>query len=334
MKPILVTGGAGYIGSIVSRVLLERGHEILVLDNLAEGHRSALPKGAAFVQGDVGDEALLRRLFAEYPFGGVVHMAASCLVEESVRNPEKYYQNNLTSGLVLLRVMRAFQVDKIVFSSTAAVYGEPRSLPITESHATEPLNPYGHSKRVFEEILDWQARAYGLKYVTFRYFNAAGAWEGLGEDHRPETHLIPLVLRRARVVKEGKADETEPLQIFGGDYPTRDGTCIRDYVHVRDLALAHVLALEKMDELNERIFNLGNEQGASVLEVIRTAEAVTGCQIPFRIGDRRPGDPAVLVASSRKANEVLGWQARFSALEEILRSAWEWHQRYPHGYET
>jgi len=333
MKPILVTGGAGYIGSIVCRLLLERGYEIVVLDNLDEGHREALPQKAVFIQGDLGDEGLLSRLFGEYSIGAVVHLAASCLVGESVQDPGKYYRNNLGNGLVLLKVMRAFQVDKLVFSSTAAVYGEPQALPITETHPTAPLNPYGHSKLVFEQILEWEEKAYGLKYVAFRYFNAAGAWEGLGEDHRPETHLIPLILRRALRAKEGKAGDEEVLQVFGGDYATPDGTCIRDYVHVRDLALAHVLALKRLDGLTERIFNLGNERGASVLEVIQTAEEVTGCPIPFRIGDRRPGDPAVLVASSGKAAEVLGWKARFSDLREIVSSAWEWHQRFPDGYK-
>lgn len=334
MKPILVTGGAGYIGSNVCRLLLERGHEIIVLDSLEEGHRQALPQKAVFIQGDVGDESLLRRIFGIYAVGGVIHLAASCLVGESVQDPEKYYRNNLINGLVLLKVMRAFKVEQLVFSSTAAVYGDPQSLPITEFQVTAPLNPYGHSKLVFEQILDWQEKAYGLHYVTFRYFNAAGAWEGLGEDHRPETHLIPLILRRALKGTERKAGGEEPLQVFGADYPTPDGTCIRDYVHVRDLALAHVLALEKINELKERIFNLGNEQGASVLEVIRTAEEVTGCQIPFRIVERRPGDPAVLVASSKKASEVLGWKAQFSDLKEIIASAWEWHQRFPQGYEN
>ncbi|MEW6186674.1 MAG: UDP-glucose 4-epimerase GalE, partial [Thermodesulfobacteriota bacterium] len=239
-----------------------------------------------------------------------------------------YYWNNVVKGLVLLRVMRSFGVNKLIFSSTAAVYGEPVLLPITERHPTVPVNPYGHSKLIFEQMLDWQEKAHGLQYVTFRYFNAAGAFAGRGEDHRPESHLIPLILQRA--IQEDPSKD--PLPVFGSDYPTPDGTCLRDYIHVRDLALAHVLALEKLDGLQERVFNLGNEKGFTVLEVIRTAVQISGRDIPYRLVDRRPGDPAVLVASSQKASKVLGWRAQYPDLEGIIASAWEWHQKFPDGY--
>jgi len=266
MKHVLVTGVAGYIGSVVCQTLLERGHSIVVLDSLEEGHCNALPPKGIFFQGDLGDEAFLKKIFDSYPIGAVLHLAAYCLVGESVQDPEKYYGNNVSKGLVLLRAMRAFGVKKIVFSSTAAVYGEPLSIPIVETHPTQPLNPYGHSKLLFEQILDWYQKAYGLKYVTFRYFNAAGAIDRLGEDHHPETHLIPLIFRRALREVHGSLDESleEPLTVFGLDYPTPDGSCLRDYIHIRDLALAHVLALERLDDLQERIFNLGNGQGFSV----------------------------------------------------------------------
>ena len=300
MDYILVTGGAGYIGSVVCQTLLERGHSIVVLDSLEEGHRQALPPKGIFFQGDLGDELFLKKIFDSYPIEAVLHMAAYCLVGESVQDPEKYYNNNVSKGLVLLKAMRAFGVQKIVFSSTAAVYGEPLSTPIAETHPTRPVNPYGHSKLIFEQILDWYQKAYGLKYVTFRYFNAAGAIDRLGEDHHPETHLIPLILRSPLTEDHGPLQERarEPLTVFGMDYPTPDGSCLRDYIHIRDLALAHVLALERLDNLQERIFNLGNGRGFSVLEVIEAASQVSGRKIPFRRGERRPGDPAVLVASS------------------------------------
>ncbi|MBI4766549.1 MAG: UDP-glucose 4-epimerase GalE [Deltaproteobacteria bacterium] len=323
MKHVLVTGGAGYIGSVVCQTLLERGHSIVVLDSLEEGHRQALPPKGIFFQGDLGDESLLKNIFKSYPLEAVLHLAAYCQVGESVEDPEKYYGNNVSKGLVLLRNMRTFGIKKIVFSSTAAVYGEPLSTPIAETHPTQPLNPYGHSKLIFEQVLDWYQKAYGFKYVTFRYFNAAGAIDRLGEDHHPETHLTPLVLR-----------EGVPLTVFGLDYPTPDGSCIRDYIHVRDLALAHVLALERLDDLRERIFNLGNGQGFSVLEVIEAAAQVRGRKIPFRPGERRRGDPAVLVASSAQARKILGWEPQYPDLKEIIASAWRWHQKFPRGYES
>ncbi|MBA4392950.1 MAG: UDP-glucose 4-epimerase GalE [Desulfobacca sp.] len=335
MGHVLVTGGAGYIGSGVCLTLLERGHTIVLLDSLEEGHRSALPSQGIFFQGDLGNETLLQEIFAAYPIDAVVHLAAYCLVGESVQNPEKYYENNVSKGLVLLKTMRAAGVKKIVFSSTAAVYGEPLSTPIEETHPTQPVNPYGHSKLIFEQILDWYAQAYGLNYVTFRYFNAAGAFPGLGEDHDPETHLIPLILRRALSETNDSLAQTfkDPLTVFGLDYPTPDGSCLRDYIHIKDLALAHVMALEKLDHLQQKIFNLGNGRGFSVLDVIKTAREVTGRDIPYQKGTRRSGDPAILVASSDKARMTLGWEPVFPDLKDIVASAWDWHQNVPLGYQ-
>ncbi len=327
MNHVLVTGGAGYIGSVVCQTLLERGHAIIVLDSLEEGHRQALPAKAIFFQGDFGDEALLKNIFESYPIGSVVHLAAYCQVGESVQDPEKYYGNNVFKGLVLLKAMRVFGVKKLVFSSSAAVYGEPITVPITEAHPTQPVNPYGHSKLIFEQMLDWYQRAYGFKYVVFRYFNAAGATDRLGEDHHPETHLIPLILRDP--LAEAHGGSGGPLTVFGSDYQTPDGSCLRDYIHVRDLALAHVLALERLDGLQESIFNLGNCRGFSVLEVIEVAGQVCGRKISFRLGERRPGDPAMLVASSALARKVLGWEPRCPNLKEIIASAWDWHQKFP-----
>jgi UDP-glucose 4-epimerase len=328
MKHVLVTGGAGYIGSVVCQTLIERGHSVIVLDSLEEGHRQALPQKGIFFQGDLGDEMVLKAVFESYPLDAVVHLAAYCLVGESVEDPGKYYDNNVSKGLILLKVMREFGIQKIVFSSSAATYGEPRFTPITEIHSTQPVNPYGHSKLIFEQVLDWYQKAYGLQYVTFRYFNAAGASNRLGEDHHPETHLVPLVLRTLLPERLGSS-----VAVFGKDYPTPDGSCIRDYIHVQDLALAHVLALEKIDSLQERIFNLGNGQGFSVLEVIEAAGQVTGQNIPFTFEDRRPGDPAVLVASSVQARKVLGWEPQFPQLKDIIASAWCWHQKFPEGYK-
>lgn len=335
MGYVLVTGGAGYIGSVVCQTLLERGHSIVIVDSLEEGHRQALPAEGIFFQGDFGDQTLLKTIFESYPVSAVAHLAAYCLVGESVQDPEKYYENNVSKGLGLLKAMRAAGVNRIVFSSTAAVYGEPRSIPIEETHPTHPVNPYGHSKLIFEQVLDWYSQAYGLKAVTFRYFNAAGASGRLGEDHQPETHLIPLILKAAlaRVQSPVKERDQIPLTVFGLDYPTPDGSCLRDYIHIQDLALAHVLALEKLDRLSRRHFNLGNSRGFSVLEMIETARKVTGLEIPYRIGARRPGDPAVLVASSQQARTVLGWEPRYPELAEIIASAWTWHQRFPDGYQ-
>ncbi len=312
---VLVTGGAGYIGSVVSEQLVSDGHEVVVYDNLSKGHRDAVVPDARFVEGDLHEAEKLRETLNG--IDAVIHMAAYSLVGESVEAPSKYYHNNVVAGLVLLDAMRDCGVKRIVFSSTAATYGEPEAQPIFESAPTNPTNPYGESKLAFEKAMHWYERAYGLRYASLRYFNAAGASDKCGEDHDPETHIIPITLQ----VAAGKRSHVE---IYGDDYPTEDGTCIRDYIHVIDLARAHILAL---DVLNERsaIYNLGcGGDGYSVRDVIDTARRVTGKDIPVRMGPRRPGDPAVLIASSDKVKSELGWQPQFQDLGVIVESAWRW----------
>ena len=323
---IFVTGGAGYIGSHTVRLLLEAGHRVMVYDNLSEGHASAVPKGL-LVKGDLADAATLAQALSAEPFDAVVHFAATCYVGQSMVEPEKYYGNNVVNGLNLLRAMRAAGVERLVFSSSAATYGIPVETPITEAHPQEPINVYGRTKLHFEHILADYARAYGLGYVSLRYFNAAGAAPDgrLGEDHDPETHLAPLVLLAA-------LGRREKVSIFGTDYETPDGTCIRDYIHVYDLAQAHILALAGIKPGQGRIYNLGNGQGYSVREVIDVAAKVTGRKIPCQEAARRPGDPPVLVASSEKVSRELGWRPQFPALEAILETAWRWHRDHPDGY--
>ena len=322
---VLVTGGAGYIGSVVTEQLISDGHTVVVYDNLAKGHAQAIVDGAEFIEGDLAESEKLNQTLAEHRIEAVIHMAASSLVGESVTEPAKYYNNNVVSGLVLLDAMRACSVKKIVFSSTAAVYGEPEKQPITEQDPTSPTNPYGETKLTFERAMNWYEGAYGLRYASLRYFNAAGATEKCGEDHDPETHLIPITLQAA-------AGKRAQVEIYGDDYPTTDGTCIRDYIHVVDLARAHILAL---DALNERsaIYNLGcGGGGYSVRDVIETARRVTGKEIPVRVGPRRPGDPAVLIASSDRIRSELGWAPKFQYLELIVESAWNWMRAHPNGY--
>jgi len=313
---ILVTGGAGYIGSVVVEELLAQGETAVVYDNLSKGHRESVAAGAEFIQGELLDSERLERVLAEHQVDAVMHMAADSLVGESFQNPAKYYANNLVASLSLLKAMRAARVSRIVFSSTAAVYGEPEKQPISESDATCPTNPYGETKLALERALHWSEKAYGLRYVSLRYFNAAGATARCGELHYPETHLIPIVLQVA-------SGERPYLEIFGNDYPTRDGTCVRDYIHVSDLARAHVLALELLAK-RSAIFNLGCGGGYTVLEVVEAARKVTGHAIPVRFGPRRAGDPAVLVASSEKIQKELGWKARQQDLQAIIQSAWAW----------
>jgi UDP-glucose 4-epimerase len=314
---VLVTGGAGYIGSVVVEECLRAGHQTTVIDNLVKGHREMVAPDAAFVEGDLNDASLLTKVFSERQIEAVIHMAAYSLVGESVDEPAKYYANNVVAGLSLLNAMRDAGVNKLVFSSTAAVYGEPEKQPVEEADALQPTNPYGETKLAFEHALKTYDAAYGLKYVTLRYFNAAGATERCGELHDPETHLIPLVLKAAR-------GEMPVIQIFGEDYPTRDGTCVRDYIHVVDLARAHILALKNLDS-RSAIYNLGcGGNGYTVREVIDAAESVTGKEIPVKIGARRAGDPAVLVASSEKAQRELGWQPEFEDIKLIISSAWQW----------
>ena len=322
---ILVTGGAGYIGSVVTEELINAGHQTIVYDNLSYGHREAVHPSAAFVKGDLLDGETLRSVLREHAIEAVMHLAAFALVGESVTHPAKYYQNNLVGGLSLLNAMRECGVKRLVFSSTCATYGEPATVPIDESLPNNPTNPYGESKLAFERALKWFDSAYGLRYASLRYFNAAGATERCGEMHDPETHLIPLVLQAAAGVRED-------VQIFGDDYPTRDGTCVRDYIHIVDLADAHILALGTLDE-RSAIYNLGcGGNGYSVREVIETAREVTGREIKTRTAPRRPGDPAVLIASSEKIKRELGWEPKFQDLRVIIQSAWDWLVDHPRGY--
>ncbi len=325
---LLVLGGAGYIGSHTAVELLDRGHEVVIADNLITGYKQAVPKEAVFYQGDIRDYNFLNNLFKTEKIDAVIHFAAFSLVGESVTNPLKYYENNLYGTKVLLQAMIDNNVDKIVFSSTAATYGEPENIPILESDRTYPTNPYGETKLAMEKMMKWSANAYQLRYVSLRYFNACGAHKSgkLGEAHNPESHLIPLVLQ----VPNGKR---ESVSIYGTDYDTPDGTCIRDYIHVTDLAEAHILAVEYLMKGGEsNVFNLGNGVGYSVREVIETARKVTGHPIPAVEIPRRAGDPARLVASGEKAKTVLGWEPKITSLEDIIRSAWVWHSTHPNGY--
>jgi len=322
---VLVTGGAGYIGSVVTEQLVSDGHDVVVYDNLVKGHAQALVDGAEFVEGDLIEGDKLNQTLSDNRIEAVIHMAASSLVGESCENPAKYYNNNTVAGLVLLDAMLACDVKKIVFSSTAAVYGEPEEQPIAESATTNPTNTYGETKLAFERAMHWYEQAYLLRYASLRYFNAAGATEKCGEDHDPESHLIPIALQAAT----GKRTHVE---IYGDDYPTPDGTCIRDYIHVVDLARAHILALDLLED-RSAIYNLGcGGDGYSVRDVIETARRVTGEEIPVRVGPRRPGDPAVLIASSDRIKRELGWAPQFQDLELIVQSAWNWMQTHPNGY--
>ncbi len=326
---ILVLGGAGYIGSHTVYELIDRGEEVVVADNLETGHIEAVHPKAKFYQGDIRDRAFVDKVFEECKIDAVIHFAANSLVGESMTNPLKYYDNNLCGTKVLLESMVAHRIDKIVFSSTAATYGEPKNIPIMESDSTHPTNCYGETKLSMEKMFKWTGRAHGLRYVSLRYFNACGAHESgeIGEAHAPETHLIPLILQ----VPNGKR---EAITIFGDDYQTPDGTCIRDYIHVTDLAMAHILAVQYLRDGNiSNIFNLGNGVGFSVKEVIETARKVTGHPIPAVISERRAGDPARLIASSEKARQVLGWNPQHDDLEKIIASAWKWHKNHPNGFE-
>lgn len=321
---VLVTGGAGYIGSIVAEELLNAGEEVIVVDNLALGHRVAVPRDAAFEHGDLSDRAFLDRVFAVYRPDAVMHFAANSLVGESVAEPLLYFRNNVGGGLALLEATVAHGVGRFILSSTANLFAAPTRIPIAEDEPIVPGSPYGETKHILERMLLWLEATRGLRYASLRYFNAAGATETRGEDHRPETHLIPIVLQ----VALGKRDH---VQIYGTDYPTRDGTCVRDYIHVVDLAQAHILALRALDR-GSCVYNLGNGRGFTVLEVIETARRVTGHPIPAVPGPRRPGDPSELVASSEKIARELGWKPRYPDLETIIRTAWEWHRRHPDGY--
>ncbi len=322
---VLVTGGAGYIGSVVTEELIAYGHEAVVYDNLSQGHRGAVHPAAKFIKGELEDRATLRRALADNRVETVIHMAADALVGESAMQPAKYYRNNVAAALILLDAMRDAGVSSIVFSSSAAIYGEAPKQPIEETDPAQPTNPYGETKFAFERALHWYNRAHDLRYVTLRYFNAAGATERCGEWHDPETHLVPLILQTA-------AGQREQVEVYGDDYPTRDGTCVRDYVHVRDLARAHVLALETSGGAG-RIYNLGcSGEGYTVREVIEAAREVTGRRIPVRTGARRDGDPAVLVANSDRIKSELGWRPETQDLRTVIESAWRWMETHPRGY--
>lgn len=320
---ILVTGGAGYIGSVTAHFLVQGGHEVRVLDDLSRGHRSAVPDGATLTVGDHGDPRVLAELLPGTDC--VMHFSAHSLVPESMEDPGKYFTNNVSKGVELLEAMVRHGVPRFVFSSTAATYGQPDESPITESAPHAPTNPYGHSKLMFERILEWYHELHGIRSARLRYFNAAGAIPEAGEDHTPETHVIPIALE----VAQGKRDK---MMVYGGDYPTPDGSCVRDYVHVADLAQAHIRALERVDDIGTDVFNLGNGSGFSVKELVAVVAEVTGRAIPAEVAPRRPGDPATLVASSAKAREVLGWSPEYPELSDIVRTAWEWTQAHPDGY--
>ena len=325
---ILVLGGAGYIGSHTVYELIDAGHEVVVIDNLLTGFKEAVHPQAKFYKGDIRDKGFLEEVFESEQIDGIIHFAASSQVGESMVNPLKYYNNNLCGTEILLESMVKYGIDKIVFSSTAATYGEPESIPILETDRTLPTNCYGETKLAMEKMFLWTSKAHDIRYVSLRYFNACGAHPNgkIGEAHNPETHLIPLILQVPN-------EKREYISVFGNDYETKDGTCVRDYIHVNDLAQAHILAMEYL--LNggaSDVFNLGNGVGFTVKEVIETARKITGHNIPAKEEDRRAGDPSVLIASSRKAKEILGWNPKYADLETIIKTAWEWHVNHPNGY--
>ena len=325
---ILVLGGAGYIGSHAVSQLIDKGYEVCVIDNMQTGHKEAINEKAKFYLGDIRNKEFLSNVFKLENFEAVIHFAANSLVGESMTDPLKYFNNNVYGTQVLLEVMKENNVKNIVFSSTAATYGEPKQVPITEDMDTLPTNPYGETKLTMEKIMKWCDKAYGIKYVALRYFNVAGAREGgqIGEDHNPETHLIPIVLQTA-------LGKREFITIYGEDYDTEDGTCIRDYIHVEDLIEAHILAMKYLLNGGEsNVFNLGSNQGFSVKEIIEAARKVTGHPIPAKVGERRPGDPSKLMASSAKAREVLGWNPTRTNINRIIEDAWTWHKTHKNGY--
>ncbi len=322
---ILVTGSAGYIGSVVTEQLVEQGHQVIALDNLVNGHRAAVHPDAEFAQLDLLDAVALKSLLRAKPVDAVVHLAAEALIDVSMRDPGLFYRVNFIGGLNLLDAMVDAGVQRIVFSSTAATYGEPETIPITETSKQNPVNPYGASKLAFEQAMDWYRLAHGLKYVTLRYFNACGATDRFGEYHVPETHIIPILFEVA-------LGQRQTFQLYGTDYDTSDGTCIRDYIHVADIAQAHVLALMKIDSLGARAFNMGNATGYSNRQVIEATQRVTGRKIPFAAAARRPGDPARLVASSDRIRQELGWQPRYPDLDTMVATAWAWRMKHPTGY--
>ena len=320
---IFVTGGAGYIGSVCSELLMDEGHEVTIFDNLIEGHRRALDSRAKFIQGDLADRRQIDTALSSTRPDAVMHFAAYALVPESMRDPSKYFRNNICNGLNLLDAMVAAGVQRIIFSSTCAIFGPPERVPIDETASPRPISPYGESKLAFEKILRWYDEIHGVKFVSLRYFNASGATENFGEDHRPETHLIPAVLKVA-------LGQNPNVEIYGTDYETPDGTCIRDYIHIVDLARAHILALGAS---GSGFYNLGTGGGSSVQEIVEACRKITGRKIRTVEKPRRPGDPPRLIASSAKIKKELGWQPQFQSLDAIIESAWAWHQKFPHGYD-
>ena len=325
---VLVTGGAGYVGSVSAELLLDRGHAVTILDSMVTGHARAVADGADLLTGNVGDGELVERIVEDHRIEAVLHCASRAVVGESVADPALYYRENVVAGVTMLDALRAQGVDRVVFSSSAAVYGAPTTTPIEETAELRPVNPYGESKRAFEGALRWYGEAYGMRSFALRYFNVAGASQKFGEDHSPETHLIPNVL--------ASLEGGPPLTVYGTDYPTADGTCIRDYIDVRDLAAAHLAALELSATAASGLeaCNLGSGTGFSVRQVLHAAEAVTGQRVPHSYGPRRAGDPPVLVASNDRARDVLGWQAEHGALEDMIESAWRWRRTHGHGYEA
>ncbi len=325
---VLICGGAGYIGSHNVRAFKAHGDDVIVVDSLETGHRASVPNDVKFYEGDIRNSEILDKIFTENNIEAVIHFCAYSLVGESVEKPLKYFDNNVGGMISLLEAMQRHDVKRIIFSSTAATYGEPKKVPILETDPTEPTNPYGESKRIMEKMMHWVSSRYDIRYVSLRYFNVAGAWHdgSIGEDHKCETHLIPLILQ----VPLGKRNH---ITIYGDDYPTKDGTCIRDYIHVEDLARAHILALEYLRSGGEsNIFNLGSGDGYSVMEMINAARKVTGHPIPAQIGERRAGDPARLIADSTKAQNILRWKPEITRMEDIISTAWKWHQSHPDGY--
>ena len=322
---VLITGGAGYIGATAVRLLVKHGHEVTALDNLSQGHREAVPAQARLVIADLGDRETLSTLFQESHFDAVMHFAAFAVVGESMKFPERYFRNNVTNSLNLLECCAANKVSRFVLSSTAAIFGDPQTPLIEESSPKAPLNPYGESKLQVEAMLRWFQQIHGVRFATLRYFNVAGAWDGHGEHHDPESHLIPIVLQ----VAMGKR---QSVSVFGTDYPTPDGTCVRDYVHIYDLAMAHLLVMEALKEREGLAYNLGNGNGFSVRQVIEAARKITGHPIPVIESPRRPGDPPTLVASSERIGKELGWKPKYATLESIMQTAWDWHREHPDGY--
>ncbi len=329
MSKILVTGGAGYIGSITTAELIKCGHDVVVFDNLYQGHRQAVHKKAAFVKGDLAKPKDIQKLFAEHPdISGIMHFASYTLVGESMHKPLLYLRDNLVNAANLLEAAAAHGVGRFILSSTANLFDAPERIPIEPTERIVPGSPYGESKFFIERMLYWFNRIYGMRYVCLRYFNACGDTADIGEDHTPETHLIPIIMQ----VALGQRDK---LVIYGDDYPTKDGTCVRDYIHVLDLAHAHILAMQKLENPDSKIqphYNLGNGAGFSIKDVLEAARRITGREIPAVVGPRRPGDPAILIASAEAANEDLGWRPQHNSLDDIVRSAWVWHEKHPHGY--